>query len=242
MSEKKKSFAEFLSNEALDPDVQNETLQKVNVTGRKIEGDKYSSKATKKTIPSVKKKPVALFGLLFLAFIGLTVGLSFVSLWALFGIIPTLLCFWKMVLNNADNNYKSVYSRFDGKYVDKEFEKKTNVEELGNDLVKSECKNYFSDFEDEDNEEKKTETKNNKTRNNTKNDKDFLNNDNEEEEEDEEEEEEKDNNKNKEKKKVEKSENQRFGFKVGNNAKKNVDNDDSRTSLKERNKKRKMHR
>ena len=122
MSEKKKSFAEFLSNEALNPGVNDDKLQKVDVGSRDVAEDndyKDDKKVVKAVAPKIKKKPVALFGILCLAFLGLTIGLTFVTPWCLFCIIPTLLCFWKMVLNNADNNYKSVVDRYDSDYLER---------------------------------------------------------------------------------------------------------------------------
>ncbi len=245
MSEEKKSFREFLANDALNPGVKDENLQKVDVGSRKAEeNNNYTSesRATKTTPSSIQKKPVALFAALWLVFLGLTIGLSFVSLWALFGIIPTLICFWKMVLNNADNNYKSVYSKFDGKYVDKEFEKIQKVEEIEPDIVKAEAKEKGADLTEQEKDEKdlndKKDKKKPKSRKNIKSkDEDEIDecdDDNDEEEEEEEVEE-------KKSKKAEKSD-KKFGSKVEKNDKRDVENYKSKTSLVERNKRTKGQR
>ena len=248
MSEKKKNFAEFLANDALNPGVKNEKLLKVGVGERKtagerdFEGDKGSMRMV---TPKIKKAPVALFGILCLAFLGLTIGLSFVSLWALFGIIPTLICFWKMVLNNADNNYKSVYSKFDGKYIDKEFEKIQKVEEIESDLMKAEAKDRMTDLtapedEEQDIKEKKWRKKpKGKKRGKSKGEEDEEVDDFDEDGEEEEEEEEEKEKGNEEYKKTSKAEKsgKKYGSKVeGNSEKKDVENKKSKTSLKERNK------
>ena len=79
MPEKKKSFAEFLSNEALNPGVEDNKLQNVDVGNRDIaedENGKSDKKAIKAAPPKIKKAPVALFGILCLVFLGLTIGLT----------------------------------------------------------------------------------------------------------------------------------------------------------------------
>ena len=72
MSEKKKSFQDFLANDTLNPGVKDDKLQKVDVGNRDIaedENGKTDKKAIKAAPPKIKKAPVALFGILCLAFL-----------------------------------------------------------------------------------------------------------------------------------------------------------------------------
>ena len=242
MSEKKKSFAEFLSNEALNPGVNDDKLQKVDVGSRDVAEDndyKDDKKVVKAVAPKIKKKPVALFGILCLAFLGLTIGLTFVTPWCLFCIIPTLLCFWKMVLNNADNNYKSVVDRYDSDYlerIDSKEKERQKCQEMEQEIEekKEEKKNKSQTKEEEEDEEKDVEEKkenkgrkgkkSNKTKDEDEDEIDDFDDDDEEEEEEEE----------KKNKKAEKSD-KKFGSKVEKSGKKDVENDNSRTSLIEKN-------
>ena len=163
MSEKKKSFREFLANDALNPGVNDDNLQKVDVGAREVEDaykDDKKDKAAAKTIaPKIKKKPVGLFFLLGVAFLGLTIGLTFVTPWCLFGIIPTLLCWWKMVINNGDNNYKSVVDRYGSDYLEridskeKEKQKCQEMEQEIEEKKEEEKKKYESNKDLEDKEE-----------------------------------------------------------------------------------------
>ncbi len=250
MSEKKKSFQEFLANDALNPGVEDKKLQKVNVDKREVEAaDDFGKECNaKKTVtPKIKKKPVGLFFLLGVVFLGLTIGLSFVSLWALWGIVPTLFCWWKMVLNNGDNNYKSVVDRYDSDYLErvgaKEKEEQRcqeQAEELENEKEKerdARFEKYMKGLEDEEKKEKQSKNnektdKKNKSRH--EDDEDDKSNDYDDEDDEEEEEEEKE--KNYKKQKAEKSNNRQFGHKVGNNINRGVENENSRTSLYNRNK------
>jgi len=247
MSEKKKSFAEFLSNEALNPGVNDNKLQKVDVGLRDVAEDndyKEDKKVVKAVAPKIKKKPVALFGVLCLVFLGLTIGLTFVTPWCLFGILPTLLCFWKMVLNNADNNYKSVVDRYDSDYlerIDSKEKERQKCQEMEQEIEekkedkKEEKKNKSQTKEEEDDEEKEVEEKkekkerkgkkSSKTKDEDEDEIDDFDDDDEEEEEEEE----------KKSKKAEKSD-KKFGSKVETSGKKDVENDNSKTSLIERNK------
>lgn len=238
MSEKKKSFREFLANDALNPGVTDDKLQKVDVGSREAEDsnkdDRKDKVAAQRSVPKIKQKPVALFGILCLMFLGLTIGLSFVSLWALFGIIPTLLCFWKMVLNNADNNYKSVVDRYDSDYlerIDSKEKEKQKCQEMEQEIEEKKeeaWKKYEAKLENEKEkiEEKKEKRekngKNGKSKDKDEDDIDDFDDDDEEEEEE------------KNGKKAEKSD-KKFGSKVEKSGKRDVENENSRTSLIERN-------
>ena len=250
MSEKKKSFQEFLANDALNPGVEDKKLQKVNVDKREVEAaDDFGKECNaKKTVaPKIKKKPVGLFFLLGAAFLGLTIGLSFITPWCLFGIIPTLLCWWKMVINNGDNNLKSVVYRYDNDYFEridgkeKEKQKCQEIEEELEEKKEEEKKKFEAKKDEEENEVDKNEEKNKRNckKNSKSNDKDEdeidnLDDDDEDEEEDEEKEKDKDDDK--KKKKAERSNYKFHGQKVEKNSQNDVNNDNSKTSLIERNK------
>ena len=237
MPEKKKSFREFLANDALNPGVRDDKLQKIDVGSRDAaedENGKTDKKAIKAAPPKIKKAPVALFGILCLVFLGLTIGLTFVTPWCLFGIIPTLLCFWKMVLNNADNNYKSVVDRYDSDYlerIDSKEKEKQRCQELEEEIEekkkKTETKEEEEDEEKEVEEKKKKERKGKKSSKPKDKDEDEIDDFDDDEEEEEEEE--------KKSKKAEKSD-KKFGSKVEKSGKRDVENENSRTSLIERNK------
>ena len=249
MSEKKKSFQEFLSNDALNPGVKDDKLQKVDVGKRDddttVENSSSSSLNSSGFVKQkINKKPVGLFFLLGVVFLGLTIGLSFVSLWALWGIVPTLLCWWKMVLNNGDNNLKSVVYRYDSDYLDRIDSKEKEMlrcQEMEQELEekkeeekkKTEAKEKEEDGEKEVKEKQVKKERKGKKSSKTKDDDDELftyddGYDGDDEDDDEEEEEEK------KSKKAEKSD-KKFGSKVEKSGKRDVENDKSRTSLIERN-------
>ena len=251
MPKRKKSFREFLANDALNPGVKDNELQKVDVDKREIEAVEESSgkcDTERSVTPKIDKKPVGMLFLLGVVCLGLTVGLSFVSLWALWGIVPTLLCWWKMVLNNGDNNLNSVVDRYDSDYLrridskEKEKQKCQAVEHEIEEHRDEEKKKYEGKFEEEEEEmeEKKGKNKRNNKKGNKSKDEDEEDNElfTDDEGEDEEEEE-------KDRKKVEKSDKKRLGnkfsknFKVEKNVERDIDNDESRTSLMERNNKKK---